>query len=177
MDDLYSYARHLGFDEHIAMDAIHDVFYKLCTNESTLSNVLNVKFYLFRSLKNRLIDIQRSHKGYSEAKVIKKEDFEEMTFHFNINIEDELIDKEEQEEIRKKVESVLSSLNNHQREIIYLRYIHEYDYAEIAELMHISVAACRNLISKSLNKLKKSSIPLTQLLLIISTSAFTCIKN
>lgn len=29
LDALYAYALHMGFDEQTAMDAIHDVFYKL----------------------------------------------------------------------------------------------------------------------------------------------------
>lgn len=32
LDSLYAYALHLGFDDHTCMDAIHDVFYKLCIN-------------------------------------------------------------------------------------------------------------------------------------------------
>jgi len=80
---------------------------------------------------------------------------EDAPFNYMLTIEDELIMKEDAEEIRQKVENVLNRLTNHQREIIYLRYIQELSYEEIAEIMHISVEASRNLISKSLTKLRR----------------------
>ena len=168
IDHMYAYALHLGFDEDMAMDAIHDVFYKLCIRYNSLEKVENLKFYLFRSLKNRLIDIQRTSKEYTDTSIEKENICENMSFNLEVTVEDKLIDREELEEIRRKVKNILENLTDRQREIIYLRYIHEYTYEEIAELMHISVASCRNLISKSLTKLKSVSIPLNYFLLLIS---------
>lgn len=168
VDHLYAYALHLGFDEDIAMDAIHDLFYKLCINHTSLENIANLKFYLFKSLKNRLVEILRTNKEYAGTLSANKDVYENMLFRFNINIEDKIIEDEDLEEIRKKVENILERLTDRQREIIYLRYIHEYDYNEIADLMQITVESCRNLISKSLRKLKVTALSQAQLLLIIS---------
>ncbi len=88
-----------------------------------------------------------------------------LPFQLQVTVEDELIMKEDAEEIRQKVENVLSRLTNRQREIIYLRYIQELSYEEIAEIMHISVEGSRNLISKSLTKLRT---PLPVLFLLLS---------
>lgn len=167
IDDLYAYALHLGFNEDMSMDAIHDVFYKLCINSRSLDNISNIKLYLFRALRNRLIDIYRANKEYTDVHFPREKSLDELPFQLNVTIEDELIDKENKEEIRQKVEKILSNLTDRQREIIYLRYIHECDYEEIAELMNISVAACRNLTSKSLNKLK--NLPLSILFLLTAT--------
>lgn len=92
---------------------------------------------------------------------------EYLPFQLNVTVEDELIMKEESEEIRQKVESVLNRLTQRQREIIYLRYIQECSYEEISDIMQISIAASRNLVSKSVTKLKESSLSLTLLLLMI----------
>ncbi|MFA5650503.1 MAG: sigma-70 family RNA polymerase sigma factor [Proteiniphilum sp.] len=167
LDRLYSYARHLGFDDHTSMDAIHDVFYKLCTHHSSLDEIDNLKFYLFRSLRNRLIDLKRTNRefpGFSSTEEVMDE---YLPFQLNVTVEDELIMKEESEEIRQKVESVLNRLTQRQREIIYLRYIQECSYEEISDIMQISIAASRNLVSKSVTKLKESSLSLTLLLLMI----------
>lgn len=56
VDDLYSYALHLGFGEDVIMDAIHDVFLHISNKGIDPNEISNVKFYLFRSLKNRLIN-------------------------------------------------------------------------------------------------------------------------
>lgn len=158
IDQLYAYALHLGFDEQIARDAIHDVFYKLCINSASLEEITNVKFYLFRALKNRLIDIQRTNKEYTGILSSNEDIYENISFRLNVTIEDELIQEEDREEIRRKVENVLNRLTDRQREVIYLRYIQEQSYEEIVELMRISVESCRNLMSKAVNKLRETGL-------------------
>lgn len=155
---MYSYAIHMGFNEQTAMDAIHDVFYKLCINQSVLNNISNHKSYLLRALRNRLIDINRSDRIQAVENTKKEEDAEKLTFMLNVTVEDELIEKEAQDEIRHKVEEYLKKLSDRQREIIYLRFIEEHSYEEIAEIMNISVESSRNLISKSLSKLKNQNL-------------------
>lgn len=167
LDTLYSYALHMGFDAQSAMDAIHDVFYKLCINHSSMHEINNLKSYLFRSLRNRLIDINRTSKE-GVASFSTNENLREIPpFELYVTVEDELIKEEDAKEIRLKVENVLSRLTDRQREIVYLRYIRELKYEEISDIMQISVAACRNLISKSLTKMKESSLTITLFLLFV----------
>lgn len=171
IDQLYAYALNLGFDEQTAMDAIHDLFYKLCVNNVFLEKIANVRFYLFKALKNKLVDMRRTKRDYLDISSSQGEEmFEQKLFRLKVTVEDQLIQKEDREEIRRKVEKVLDKLTNRQREIIYLRYIQEYDYKEIAELMDISVEACRNLTSKALGKLRESSVWFPVILLILAES-------
>lgn len=169
IDQLYAYALHLGFDEHVAMDAIHDIFYNLCINSTLLKEITNIKFYLFRSLKNRLIDIQRTNKEYTGIISSDEEICENLSFQLNVTVEDELIQEEDREEIRRKVENILNQLTDRQREVIFLRYIQEYSYEEIAELMKISVESCRNLMSKAFNRLRNNTFLFPYLLLVITS--------
>ena len=162
VDDMYAYALHLGFNEDTVMDAIHDVFYKLHINRVSFENIYNPKFYLFRALKNRLIDICKESKEYLGLTRTPEKISESMPFRLQVTIEDEMIREEDLAEIRQKVENVLNNLTDRQREIVYLKYINEYTYEEIAELMQISVLACRNLLSKSMTKLKALSKPILQ---------------
>lgn len=167
LESLYSYALHLGFDDHSAMDAIHDVFYKLCIQHSSLDEIENLKFYLFRSLRNRLIDLKRTNREIPGLSPTENDADIHLPFQLNVTIEDEIIEKEDSEEIRQKVENVLNRLSPRQREIIYLRYIQECSYDEISEIMEISVAASRNLVSKSIAKLRVASLTIWLFLLII----------
>jgi RNA polymerase sigma factor (sigma-70 family) len=157
----------LGFDEQTAMDAIHDVFYKLCTHHFSLNEINNLKSYLLRSLRNRLIDIKRTNREDTAPFSVQDNTREIIPFQLHVTIEDKLIMEEDAKEIRRKVENVLKRLTDRQREIVYLRYIREQSYEEIADIMQISVAACRNLISKSIARLKDSSLTITMLLLMI----------
>ena len=152
VDDLHTYALYLGFEKGIIMDAIHDVFCKFAANEKLLQDVSNIKFYLFKSLKNRLYDIYKARKEYAELSAI---DLQETPFNIQVTIEELLIDQEEQQQIKNQLAEMLESLTERQREIVYLRYVQEYDYAQISELLNISVHGCRKLLSKAMQNLRE----------------------
>lgn len=157
VDQLYSYALHLGFKEDIAMDAIHDLFFKLCTKHGSLDEINNLKSYLFKSLKNRLIDIYREQKECVEIFSTNGDEYEELPFQIDFSFDDKLIEEEDLEEIRTVIRKVLNDLTERQREIIYLRYVYDYEFNEIAELLQISVESCRNSISKSFRKIRMAN--------------------
>lgn len=158
VDDLYSYARSMRFDQSTCMDAIHDVFYKICTSSKDLSEVKNIKHYLLRSLRNRLLDIYRTKKNNSD---LSDEDmYNEIPFQTYITIEDEYILNEEDIHNKEIIQNILNGLTDRQREIIYLRYLQELDYTEISEIMQIPVHSCRKMISKTLMKIREGNIPL-----------------
>ncbi len=154
IDELYNYGIYQGFENEVIMDAIHDVFCNLSEDVDKLKQVVNIKFYLFRSLKNRLLDIAMSKRKNIEINT----DIETQTslpFNFQINFDDRIIDKEERQLIKVQVEEMLNSLTNRQREAIYLRYIQEYDYNQIAEILNISVNSTRKLVSNAIIRLRE----------------------
>ncbi|MDR2497761.1 MAG: sigma-70 family RNA polymerase sigma factor [Tannerellaceae bacterium] len=151
---LFSYALSLGFDRETSMDAIHDVFCKLCAERDALAAVVNMRFYLLRSLKNRLLDLckrKRETIGLPLEKLA-----EDLPFDLHATVEDELIAHEEQELAARRVNELLATLTDRQREIVYLRYSEGLDYEEIARLMSISAPACRKLMHKALKGLRES---------------------
>ena len=152
VDDLHTYALYLGFEKEVIMDAIHDVFCKFAASEKLLQDVSNIKFYLFKSLKNRLYDIYKARKEYAELSAI---DLQETPFNIQVTIEERLIGQEEQQQIKNQLAEMLESLTERQREIVYLRYVQEYDYAQISELLNISVHGCRKLLSKAMQNLRE----------------------
>jgi len=84
VDELFTYGLYLGFEREIVMDAIQDVFCKLSADTSMLDNVSNMKFYLFKSLKNRLFDIYRSRKEHVPLENVDAG--REMPFQINVNV-------------------------------------------------------------------------------------------
>jgi len=163
VDDLHTYALYLGFEKEVIMDAIHDVFCKFAANEKLLQDVSNIKFYLFKSLKNRLYDIYKARKEYAELSAI---DLQETPFNIQVTIEERLIGQEEQQQIKNQLAEMLESLTERQREIVYLRYVQEYDYTQISELLNISVHGCRKLLSKAMQNLREKYGALVFLFLI-----------
>ena len=165
VNDLLIYGLYLGFKEETVKDAIHDVFVKITVDSNKMAEISNIKFYLFRSLKNRLLDIHRSQLRYTNME--NSDDVPERPFTIQVNVEELMIEKEEQKQIKTEIEKMLKTLTARQREIIYLRYVQEYDYEQIAELLQISIHGCRKLVSKAILTLREKYSTLIFFLLLI----------
>ncbi|MDO5665134.1 MAG: RNA polymerase sigma factor [Bacteroidia bacterium] len=164
VDDLYSYAIYLGFNKEVVMDAIHDVFCKLCIDENTFFSITNIKFYLFRSLKNRLLDIYKQQRDMVELSAV--EHSEDAIFFTKNTPDTNLMMKEHEKRIRQKIDTMLQLLSPRQREIVYLRYVQAYDYEQISEIMEINLASCRKLLHKALQTLREKH-PFSVFLLLL----------
>jgi len=151
VNDLYSYGISLGFSESKCMDAIHDIFCKLYISKRELDNVTNIKYYLFKSLKNRLIDIKKQ-----EDKV-RFNDIDDYNFSIEVSVMDTIIDEEERKSLENKVKSLMESLTSNQREAIYLRYMLEMEYDEIAKILNINAESARKLVYRGIDKLREQT--------------------
>lgn len=157
--DLFSYGMGLGFEREVIKDAIQDVFLKLLSNTKILKEVTNVKFYLLRSLKNRLLDIHKNKIIYNEI------DAEGLEFSIKVSVLDDLIEKEDREILEHRIQNLLSNLTNRQREAISLRYMHEMEYEEIALLLEMTPKATRKLVSRAMERLRDQNLTLIYFLL------------
>lgn len=166
VNTLYTYSVGLGFSQDICMDAIHDVFCKLALNESRVEKLISEgreKFYLFCCLKNRLIDISR-REGRTD-----KLDSKTSVSGFEISIEESITDEEERKNLKAKVEELMSELTPSQKEAVYLRYMQEMSYEEIAQLLNITPESVRKNVFRAMNKMRlaaKRNPALTVVLLL-----------
>ena len=150
VNGLFNYGVSMGFSEQVCMDAIHDVFCNLYANEKC-ENILNIKHYLFGSLKNRLIDIYRKSSKISTFQV------EDLPFTIEVSILDTIIADDERAILKANVEKLLKTLTNRQRESIYLRYMQELSYEEISVLLDMTPESARKLVHRSIEKMRKSA--------------------
>lgn len=165
VNELFSYGTAFGVSRIVLQDAIQDVFLHFVENKSLLSHVENVKFYLFRSLKNRLISTGRNNRFFETI-----DDKLDYAFSLKVTLDDELIKKEEQEQLIKRVEKILTCLTNRQREAIYLRYIQELTYDEIGELLSMTPKASRKLVSRALIRIRENNLPILLFLSMFRTA-------
>lgn len=152
VNELYSYGLSLGYGESMCMDAIHDVFCKMVVAGKDLSDIDNIKFYLLRSVKNRLLDIH--HHG-------RKMDYDDLIgqgFRADVTLaDDSMVEGEEREQLVARVKALMDELTDTQREAIYLRYIQEMEYDHIAELLNITPESARKLVYRGLEKLRQQN--------------------
>lgn len=152
VDDMFTYGLYLGFRENDVVDAIHDVFYNLCERRNFLNEILNIKFYLFKSIRNKLLDITK----YNNANVFFNSIANPETIFSEpqSTTENNMIEAEDAKEIENKIAEMLSLLSPRQQEIIYLHFIQEYDYKQVAEIMNINYDNCRKSVYKAFQILR-----------------------
>ena len=149
-DDLLSYGLGLGFEKEDIEDTIQDVVFNLYVRDPQLKEVRNVKVYLFTAMKNRLLNTTRRQRMDS----LDEKPIEER-FDVSVSISDLLEDEEERQRLKQKVEHGMALLTPRQREAVYLRYIQEMDYDDIALLLSMTKPSVRNLVSKGIIEMRR----------------------
>lgn len=167
VQELFSYGKALTSNDERLKDAIQDVFYKILSNPSSLKNVQNLKYFLFKSLKNRLIDILKSE-------INKEAVYERIDFTVNdVTILDSLIEEEERFELSQKIKLLLEQLTFRQREAVCLRYIYNMEYEEIADLLNMNNSkSARNLVSRALEHIRNEESGIFILLFLYNQPNF-----
>lgn len=147
--DLYAYGVSLGFNTEDVKDAIQEVYLKLYFNERLCIDEKKIKFYLLRSVRNKLIDWERTKKDTSSIEE------EERSFKLSVSVEESFISDEEDLLLKKRVNRILDLLTDHQREIVYLHFIEEMPYEEIAVMLDMKIQTVRGQVFKAMEKLRK----------------------
>lgn len=147
--DLYAYGVSLGFNTEDVKDAIQEVYLKLYFNERLCIDEKKIKFYLLRSVRNQLIGWERTKKDTSSIEE------EERSFKLSVSVEESFISDEEDLLLKKRVNRILDLLTDHQREIVYLHFIEEMPYEEIAVMLDMKIQTVRGQVFKAMEKLRK----------------------
>ncbi|MPR35978.1 RNA polymerase sigma factor [Salmonirosea aquatica] len=141
---LGTYGFRITHDRERVEDAIQDVFVDLWRRRENLGDVENIRFYLFRSLRNQLSRNIR-HDVFDGAEDI--DDF--LDYLATLSSEQQSIDQEVQLSRAQAVQKALSQLSQRQREAVHLRFYQGLSLDESAEIMGIGKQVVKNLLSKS----------------------------
>ncbi|MCI6618505.1 MAG: sigma-70 family RNA polymerase sigma factor [Prevotella sp.] len=164
IDDLLAYGISMGFDEDTCRDAAQDVFCNLFIKRRQLQDVGSLTAYLFRSFRNDILNAYKKTSKFADF------DFSRLPFTTEVTVLDRLISDEERALIKSSVETMLNQLTPRQREAIYLRYMQNMDYDEIATLLGMNAGSVRKLVYRSIRSLRRqakdSDNPLALLVLL-----------
>lgn len=147
---LLAYAISFHFDEEIAKDCIQDLFVKLFTSDR-LFPIEYVRAYLYRSFRNLLLDrsditVENVPLNDSCKGEFSMEDVELMR----------LFEKEDDQlEKSRLLVKAYGQLSDNQRYAVYLYFIKEFSWDEMAVSLNINPHSCMNLVARSVAKLKK----------------------
>lgn len=132
----------------LVKDTIQDLFVDVWERRNKMVNVANFKAYLIISLRRELI--RRAGKLRNESL-----SDEISSLHFSFSAEEFLINDEEIKSQSRLLANSLSSLTEKQREVILLRFFHNLEFDEMAQILDINIQSVRNLLFRSLDKVRK----------------------
>lgn len=149
---LFNFGCKITSDRELVKDCIHDVFVKLYSKQEEMSNVVNIKSYLFVSLKNKICDELRKKNFYSDKEV---EDYQHVS---DQNAEDDFIQGEKEALSAGALKRLMSELSGRERQAITLYYLENKKYEDISLLMGINYQSLRNLIYRGLTRLRSIAV-------------------
>ena len=163
LDDLLTYGRRVGGDNEMVEDLIQDLFLKLYQKKIILEDNTRLRPFLFRALKNLIYNQLLRN---SKLQPLPNYDF---SFDLNYTIDEQLSLTQDQG-LSDEIHHILKGLTGRQKEIIYLRFVHEMSFEEISEIMEINIQSARNLLTRSMEKLRKEVSSTTILFFIYMIS-------
>lgn len=149
---LYNYGYHILPDTYLVQDAIQDLFADLWRMRQNLANTSSIKYYLFRSLRRK---IHSRSEGEQLCDSFCETD-QSLWIPFVLSNEALLIENETSEEQIQTLQKALSKLPARQFEAIRLRFFDGFELDEVADIMQMNEQSVRNLIQRSLRKLRLS---------------------
>ena len=137
--ELARYGHKVTSDARLIEDSIHDLFIELWQSRTRLSETDSIKFYLFRSLRNKITRAQQRDEFYAATNVDNVDNADEAG-----TIEHQWISDERQEQLLRRLREGYQTLSPRQQQAIDLRFTHQFSNEEVAQLMGVNYqSACR----------------------------------
>lgn len=147
---LFSFGRQLIDDEDLVSDSIQELFIYIWERRSGLGDTNNIRYYLFKALRRRLIEaVARKNRTAQLHEIVEE------THPVEDSMEQILIKDQADAEVKVVLRQALRQLTKRQREAIFLRFFGKMTFQEVADIMSLTLKSTYNLISKALDELRK----------------------
>jgi RNA polymerase sigma-70 factor (ECF subfamily) len=161
---LYNYGKKIGIGNSQLEDAIQDLFVDLWRFRTKLSPTTSVRFYLYRSLRRRVVRNSTASNFFKPGEFSVLDDLDLDT----PSLEQRIIDNEIRHQRIHRLKKLLNDLAPRQYEAMVLRFYDELNFAEIASILEVNEQSARNLVQRGLVQLRqyaKHVIPIVLFLL------------
>ena len=147
--DLYRYGYNLIRNRQVVEDCLHELFLHIHENRERLGATDNIRFYLYRALRRRLMDtVGRLNKFDSDSYIFDNAEFVIQPYE-TVLVEEQLLDQQKRVLIHE-----LNKLPKRQKEVLYLVYMKGLSYQQAAEVMDITMKSIYNTINVALTTLR-----------------------
>jgi RNA polymerase sigma factor (sigma-70 family) len=149
--ELLSYGYKVTPDVQLIEDSIHDLFIELWQSRTNLSETDSIKFYLYRSLRNKITRVQSQDLLHRSGDVERIGDGPD-----EFSIEKHLIELEGQEHLLRQLRKSYELLSPRQKQALDLRFTHHFSNEEIAQIMGVNYQSACKFIYSALKVLRET---------------------
>ncbi len=145
-EPLQRYARRFATSQDVAEDIVQDVFVHLWTNRASLSIRGTVRGYLYQAVRNRALDLRKSHIAEATRIQIVYESSDYLLGGHESPDADLALYRAE---LAKRVADAFATLSPRTREVALLRWRDGLGRAEIGTIMGTAVATVNNQLTQA----------------------------
>lgn len=154
---MYRYGMSLvAVSESFVLDCIHDVFTELWAKRDRLSTPDNVRYYLLRSLKNRIMHLLERKERPLQP--LLETDYEALWADPDTELLDALETADNQQQ---RLQRLIAQLPPRQQEALKLRFVENMNYDQIGAILAVNQQSAKNLVFRAIEKLRRLIISLS----------------
>lgn len=153
-DTLVRFATPILKSEEVARDTVQEVFINVWRLREQLQVDLNLKAYLFTSVRNKSFNVIKKH----EREVWLNDDSD--TFELMAGVSNATQDLLTDRSLQRSLEHALGKISPKCRQVFQLSRFEGYSYKQIAACLGISEKTVENQMGKALQILRKELMPL-----------------
>ncbi|WP_097128701.1 RNA polymerase sigma factor [Spirosoma fluviale] len=150
---LFAYATNFTDDRDFIKDSIQEIFIRIWEKRTT-TTIQYVSIYLFKSLRNQLLqEFRRSKPVRSSLNSLEVNELSDWQ-----TVETQIEQVEADSESQYKVRQAINTLPKRQQEVVFLKFYNGLENDQIAALMEINRQSVANLLYKALGTLKSQMV-------------------
>lgn len=155
-DDLYRFGLSMYKNHDLIKDSIQNLFIELWEIRAKLSDVKNIKQYIFTIYKRI---IYKTNKNLDHKNVCLEVLLEDVNHDFLVqsSYESILVANQTDEQKQKQLQQALNELSPRQKEIVQLRFFEQKSFLEISEITGLTERTIYNTLHNAICVLRKSA--------------------
>lgn len=161
---LFGYGKKISQDHELVKDCIQELFIKIWNNRENLAETTSIKYYLFTSLRRKLLDVLRK----PQLEVVTTEIPESVEDDNDFSVIADSVENRERSPQSDKVLKALNALSQHQQKLLDLKFQKNLSNKEIADEMGITIQSVYNAVFKALRSIRKHISSLAVIMVFIA---------
>lgn len=148
--DLVVYANGYLFDEDGSKDVVQEVFIHIWENSKKINIESSLKSYLYAMVRNKCLNYLKS------IKITDSYDLLELNINLITEQVFDSVSEEDKKIVSHQILKLIDDLPEKMKQVVRLKYLHQYKYSEISEELGISINTVKTQLKRAKIKISEA---------------------